>query len=89
MTVTVCPNKDATVRKAMSHTVGDPYGIASAGIESFHAKYLLGFSGNIFERIYQSITMDKRIGDNVVCTVDTSWLRISTIRWAIEAAPWW
>ena len=64
-------NKDATVRKAMSHTVGDPYGIASAGIESFHAKYLLGFSGNIFERIYQSITMDKRIGDNVVCTVDS------------------
>ena len=64
-------NKDATVRKAMSHTVGDPYGIASAGIESFRAKYLLGFSGNIFERIYQSITMDKRIGDNVVCTVDS------------------
>ena len=49
----------------------DRYGIASAGIESFHAKYLLGFSGNIFERIYQSITMDKRIGDNVVCTVDS------------------
>ncbi len=64
-------NSNATVRKAMSHTVGDPYGIASAGIESFHAKYLLGFSGNIFERIYQSITMEKRIGDNVVCTIDS------------------
>lgn len=64
-------SSDSTVRRAMSHTVGDPYGIASAGIESFHAKYLLGFSGNIFERIYQSITMDKRSGDNVVCTVDS------------------
>lgn len=64
-------SSNATVRKAMSHTVGDPYGIAAAGIESFHAKYLLGFSGNIFERIYQSITMEKRTGDNVVCTVDS------------------
>ncbi len=64
-------NPDATVRKAMSHTVGDPYGYAAAGIESFHAKYLLGFSGNVFERIYQSITMEKRIGDSVVTTVDS------------------
>ncbi|MDL2226022.1 hypothetical protein LJC20_07540, partial [Eubacteriales bacterium OttesenSCG-928-M02] len=62
---------DSTVRKATSHTVGDPYGIAATGVESFHAQYLLGFKGNIFERLYQSIVMDQRTGDSVTTTLDS------------------
>lgn len=62
---------DETLRRAMSHVLGDPYGIAASGIETFHAKYLLGFNTNVFERIYQAITMEKRHGDTVVTTLDS------------------
>lgn len=62
---------DAEIRRALCHTIGDPYGIAAAGVESYHAKYLLGFGGNFLERLYQAFTLDKRHGDNVVLTVDS------------------
>jgi peptidoglycan glycosyltransferase len=61
---------DARVRRALCHTVGDPYGIAASGIESFYAQYLLGFNGNVFERIYQTLSGEKRRGDSVVTTLD-------------------
>ena len=56
---------DSVTRKAVSHVVGDPYGLAATGVESFHAKYLLGFGGNVFERLYQSIVLHQRKGENV------------------------
>jgi len=63
---------NSTTRKAVSHVVGDPYGLAATGVESFHAKYLLGFEGNVFERLYQSIVMEKRVGENVTTTLDSA-----------------
>ena len=62
---------DETVRRALSHTIGDPYGIAASGIESFYANYLLGFNGNVFERIYDSLISKKRQGDSVVTTLSS------------------
>ena len=61
---------DSVTRKAVSHVVGDPYGLAATGVESFHAKYLLGFGGNVFERLYQSIVLHQRKGENVTTTID-------------------
>ncbi len=63
------PNED--VRRALCHTVGDPYGIAATGIETYFAQYLLGFNGNLFERMYQTLTSDKRQGDSVVTTLSS------------------
>jgi len=58
-----------SVRRALCHTVGDPYGIAATGIETYFAQYLLGFNGNLFERMYQTLISDKRRGDSVVTTL--------------------
>ena len=62
-------NSRRDVRRAVSHVVGDPYGLAATGVESFHAKYLLGFGGNVFERLYQSIVLHQRKGENVTSTI--------------------
>jgi len=62
---------DERVRRALSQTIGDPYGMSSSGIESFYASYLLGFNGNLFERMYQTLASSKRQGDSVVTTVSS------------------
>lgn len=62
---------DESVRRATCHMVGDPYGIAATGIETYFAQYLLGFNGNLFERMYQTLTSDKRKGDSVVTTLSS------------------
>ena len=64
-------NPSETVRRSVANMIGDPYGISATGVELFQAKYLLGFSGNLFERIYQSISGEKRRGENVVTTLDS------------------
>lgn len=63
---------NATTRLALCHAIGDPYGIAASGMESFHAKYLLGFQGNVVERVYQAVTLEKRHGDDIKSTLDAS-----------------
>ena len=64
-------NPSQTVRRSVANMIGDPYGISATGVELFQAKYLLGFSGNLFERIYQSLSGEKRKGENVVTTLDS------------------
>lgn len=63
-------NDDSAIRMALCHAIGDPYGLATTGIENFHAKYLLGFNENVFERIYQAVAYEKRRGDDVTSTLD-------------------
>lgn len=63
-------NSDVTVRRALSHIVGDPYGLTT-GIESYQAQYLLGFSSGMFERLRQSLSSEKRQGDDVVTTLSS------------------
>ena len=63
---------DRTLRLATSHVVGDTKGIAATGIETFHAKWLLGFSDSILERIYQVIALQQRVGTGVVATIDAN-----------------
>ena len=60
-----------SVRRGLCHVVGDPYGIAATGIETYYAQYLLGFTGNVFERMYQTLVSDKRQGDSVVTTLSS------------------
>ena len=59
-----------SVRRALSHTVGDNYGLTSSGAENFFANYLLGMESSVFERIYKSFTGEKQKGTNIVLTVD-------------------
>lgn len=63
-------NSNVTVRRALSHTVGDPYGLTT-GIEIYQAQYLLGFSSGMLERLRQSISSEKRHGDDVVTTLSS------------------
>lgn len=65
-------NESASLRKAVSHTVGDSYGLSASGAESFQAGYLLGFNENLFERIVQSLTISERKGTGVALTIDAA-----------------
>ncbi len=60
---------DERVRRALCHVLGDPSGISAVGIESVYSQYLLGFNGNPFERLYDTIANGKRKGDSVVTTL--------------------
>lgn len=61
---------DRSVRKALSHVIGDNYGQTGSGAESFFANYLLGMDTNFFERMAQSFSGSKAKGSSVVLTVD-------------------
>lgn len=61
-------NKD--MRLALSHVVGDNAGLTAGGIESFQARYLLGFDGNVFERVFDQFSGSKTRGSDVVLTID-------------------
>ncbi len=60
---------DERVRRALCHVIGDPFGVSASGIESFYSQYLLGFNGNPFERVYDTLANGKRKGDSVVTTL--------------------
>ena len=61
---------DRDVRKALSHVIGDNYGLTSSGAESFFANYLLGLDTNLFERLVQSFGGQTAQGSSVMLTVD-------------------
>ena len=61
---------DRTTRKALSHIIGDNYGLTSSGAESFFANYLLGMDTNLFERLAQSFGGQSAQGSSVMLTVD-------------------
>ena len=59
-------------RCAMVHVVGDPNGYVANTVDSFQASYLWGFETSLRERIQALITGEKRRGDNVTITVDST-----------------
>ena len=61
---------DQSTRLAVSHIVGDPYGL-TRGAESFFAKYLYGFDEDVVDRLTGVLRGNKRQGSNVTLTVDS------------------
>ncbi|MGI6168766.1 MAG: peptidoglycan D,D-transpeptidase FtsI family protein [Christensenellales bacterium] len=64
-------NSDETLRRAVSHVVGDSYGMTN-GAESYFAPYLLGFNSGIVDRLYASFSGRAEQGDDVVLSVDAN-----------------
>ncbi len=59
---------DAPWRKAVSHVVGETYGL-TRGAETFFAKQLYGFSDNIGNRFDQLLTGENRRGSDIALTI--------------------
>lgn len=64
-------SKDKYTRRAMSQTVGDTMGMSGTGVEAFHSGTLLGFSGNIMDRMWQWLKGESYKGENIRLTVDS------------------
>ncbi|HPF87397.1 MAG TPA: penicillin-binding protein 2 [Candidatus Limiplasma sp.] len=62
---------DADAREAIVHLIGDSEGNVSNGVDSFQAKYLLGFETTLAERIMTLVKGEQRRGDDVTLTVDS------------------
>jgi penicillin-binding protein A len=58
-------------RRATVHLVGDRDGNVANGVDSFQAKYLLGFETSLSERVTALFKGETRHGDNVTLTVDS------------------
>ena len=71
-TVTRVYQSDEAARRAIVHLLGDSDGQVANGVESFQTAYLYGFQTGIWERIQALVTGQKRHGDNVTLTVDSS-----------------
>lgn len=64
-------NEDKYTRRAMSQTVGDTMGMSGTGVEVFHSGTLLGFSGNLVDRVWQWLKGETYKGENIRLTVDS------------------
>ena len=62
---------DKPSRCAVVHLLGDGEGYVANGVESFQARYLLGFETTLTERTEDLVAGEKRRGDHVVLTVDS------------------
>ena len=71
-TVTRIYQANEAARRAVVHLLGDSDGQVANGVESFQTAYLYGFQTGIWERIQALVTGQKRHGDNVTLTVDSS-----------------
>lgn len=71
-TVTRVYQANEAARRAVVHLLGDSDGQVANGVESFQTAYLYGFQTGIWERIQALVTGQKRHGDNVTLTVDSS-----------------
>ncbi len=63
--------RDKEARSAVVHLVGDRDGNVSNGVDSFQAKYLLGFETTLAERVLTLLKGEQRHGDNITLTVDS------------------
>lgn len=70
--VTRVYQSDETARRAVVHLLGDSEGQVANGVETFQTAYLYGFQTGIWERIQALVTGEKRHGDNVTLTVDST-----------------
>ena len=64
-------NKDKDTRMAMSHVVGDVYGLVPTGAESFFAQYLLGFNTSLFDTVSEAFSGTGKVGSSIKLTVDS------------------
>lgn len=71
-TVTRIYQANEAACRAVVHLLGDSDGQVANGVESFQTAYLYGFQTGIWERIQALVTGQKRHGDNVTLTVDSS-----------------
>ncbi len=59
-------------RRATVHLIGDRDGNVANGVDSFQAKYLLGFETSLSERVAALLSGETRHGDNVTVTADSA-----------------
>ena len=62
-------NSSRETRMAVSQVVGDSAGLASTGVETFHAQYMLGFRASVLERIADALTGTPQRGDDLTLTI--------------------
>ena len=60
---------NASTRKAVSHVVGETYGL-TRGAETFFAKRLYGFDDNIIDRIEQTMQGKQRRGNDITLKIE-------------------
>ncbi len=60
---------DSSMRKAISHVIGDSFGM-TYGAQTMFAKYLYGFDQDTISRIVGLVSGEERHGGNVTLTVD-------------------
>ena len=63
--------KNKSLRRAMSHVVGDQMSMSGTGVETFHAGTLLGISGSIIDRTWQFVTGSNYRGDDIRLTISS------------------
>lgn len=62
---------DKPSRCSVVHLLGDSEGYVANGVESFQARYLLGFETTLTERVQSLFGGQKRQGDHILLTVDS------------------
>lgn len=62
-------SSDRSLRRAVSHVVGDNLG-KSIGAETMFAKYLLGFEKNVADRLAGALAGDDKRGSDITLTID-------------------
>lgn len=61
----------ASLRRAVSHVVGDSNGQVANGVETFHAQYLLGFKAGFLDRLLGALDGEPHKGDDVQLTLSS------------------
>lgn len=60
-----------SLRRAVSHVVGDSNGQVANGVETFHAQYLLGFKTGFVDRFLQALSGEQKRGDSISLTISS------------------
>lgn len=63
-------HEEVDKRRALSHIMGDPAGIAAKGVETRFAKYLYGMDKDLVERIEDLLAGKESQGNDITLTVD-------------------
>lgn len=65
-------NPEVDKRRALSHIMGDPAGIAAKGVETRFAKYIYGMDKDLVERIEDLLAGRESQGNDITLTVDAA-----------------
>ena len=63
--------EDRTLRLAVSHAVGDPYGFCSTGVEMVQGPTLLHYNEGVIDYVIRLVTGQERRGSDVTLTLDS------------------